>query len=187
MRYRDPRPERYIVQHLATILEPDEVPLTAEAPTLVPAGTPSDPRSVFFHPGGGTGRKRWPIANYAPLIDALRAAFPAARPVLVVGEAEEDIAPSLRPLFAETLESPPLSGLPALLADRPYLGMDSGITHLAAASGARVLALFGPTDPAVWAQRRQNYEVFLTKDLAALDTRQVFARMSSLIRHEATY
>ena len=34
-----------------------------------------------------------------------------------------------------------------------YIGNDSGITHLAAAVGTPVLALFGPTDPEVWAPR----------------------------------
>ncbi len=32
-----------------------------------------------------------------------------------------------------------------------FLGNDSGASHLAAASGAPTLALFGPTDPALWA------------------------------------
>jgi ADP-heptose:LPS heptosyltransferase len=31
-----------------------------------------------------------------------------------------------------------------------YVGNDSGVTHLAAAWGAPTVALFGPTDPAVW-------------------------------------
>ena len=36
---------------------------------------------------------------------------------------------------------------------RVYIGNDSGITHLAAAVGTPVVAIFGPTDPAVWAYR----------------------------------
>ena len=32
-----------------------------------------------------------------------------------------------------------------------YVGNDSGASHLAAAAGAPTLALFGPSDPAVWA------------------------------------
>jgi ADP-heptose:LPS heptosyltransferase len=32
-----------------------------------------------------------------------------------------------------------------------YVGNDSGVTHLAAAWGAPTLALFGPTDPRLWA------------------------------------
>ena len=42
---------------------------------------------------------------------------------------------------------------------RLYIGNDSGITHLAAAVGTPVLALFGPTDPEVWAPRGQHVRV----------------------------
>lgn len=42
---------------------------------------------------------------------------------------------------------------------RLYIGNDSGITHLAAAVGTPVLALFGPTDPAVWAPRGPHVRV----------------------------
>ena len=42
---------------------------------------------------------------------------------------------------------------------RLYVGNDSGITHLAAAVGTPVLALFGPSDPAVWAPRGPNVRV----------------------------
>jgi ADP-heptose:LPS heptosyltransferase len=40
---------------------------------------------------------------------------------------------------------------PLLAQSGSFVGNDSGVTHLAAASGARTLALFGPTDPAQWA------------------------------------
>jgi hypothetical protein len=69
--------------------------------------------------------------------------------VLVTGDAEE------RPSFSGPLEEgglppgwtwlrrPALSGLAALLAEASfYLGNDSGVTHLAAACGTKVLALF---------------------------------------------
>jgi ADP-heptose:LPS heptosyltransferase len=41
-----------------------------------------------------------------------------------------------------------------------YIGNDSGITHLAAAVGTPVLALFGPaSDPAVWVPRGEHVRV----------------------------
>jgi len=46
-----------------------------------------------------------------------------------------------------------------LAGARLYIGNDSGVTHLAAAVGIPVLALFGPTDPAVWAPRGANVRV----------------------------
>jgi hypothetical protein len=41
-----------------------------------------------------------------------------------------------------------------------YLGNDSGITHLAAATGVRTLAIFGPSDPRHWAPRGPRVTVF---------------------------
>lgn len=38
-----------------------------------------------------------------------------------------------------------------------YIGPDTGITHLAAATGTNVIALFGPTDPKIWAPWPANY------------------------------
>jgi heptosyltransferase-3 len=42
-----------------------------------------------------------------------------------------------------------------------FLGHDSGITHLAAASrrDLPIVALFGPTDPAVWAPPRTGVRI----------------------------
>jgi hypothetical protein len=46
----------------------------------------------------------------------------------------------------------PLSRLAALLVEcSGYVGNDSGVSHLAAALGVPTAAVFGPTDPAVWA------------------------------------
>jgi len=43
------------------------------------------------------------------------------------------------------------AGLAALLAQaRVYVGPDTSVTHLAAASGCPTVALYGPTDPRLW-------------------------------------
>jgi ADP-heptose:LPS heptosyltransferase len=66
---------------------------------------------------------------------------------IVTGEAEAGITARLRdtalPPGWEFLDSPPLAVLAALLESAPvYVGNDSGVTHLAAACGAPVVALF---------------------------------------------
>ena len=46
-----------------------------------------------------------------------------------------------------------------LASARVYIGNDSGITHLAAAAGVPVVAVFGPTDPEIWAPRGERVQV----------------------------
>jgi ADP-heptose:LPS heptosyltransferase len=59
-------------------------------------------------------------------------------------------------LLADTshliLHNYPIAKLTALLSVVSlFIGNDSGISHLAAALGVPTLAIFGPTDPAIWA------------------------------------
>jgi ADP-heptose:LPS heptosyltransferase len=65
-----------------------------------------------------------------------------------------------------------------LASARIYIGNDSGPTHLAAAVGTPVVALFGPSDPAVWAPRGLHVAIAAAP---ALDTITV-ERVASLVR-----
>ena len=113
-------------------------------------------RWLALQVGSGSPRKNWPAAHFATVAEALAAW--GLRPLLVAGPAEEEavaaVAPPLRPLRPALAQDWPLDELAALLAHcAGYVGGDSGITHLAAAVGAPVVAVFGPTDPARWAPR----------------------------------
>jgi ADP-heptose:LPS heptosyltransferase len=75
--------------------------------------------------------------------------------VLIEGPADADAVSCVLSLL-ET--EPPVArdwSLPRLAAVMVeaalFLGNDSGLTHLAAGVGAPTIALFGPTDPIVWA------------------------------------
>ena len=46
-----------------------------------------------------------------------------------------------------------------LAGARVFLGNDSGITHLATAAGCPTVAVFGATDPRVWAPRGTHVTV----------------------------
>ncbi len=104
---------------------------------------------AVIHPFSGSARKNWPLERFQQL---------AAR-----------LGPLMPVRWCAGPEDPPLEGavripdlyeLACWLARaRLYIGNDSGITHLAAAVGTPVLALFGPTDPEVWAPRGPNVRV----------------------------
>ena len=111
-------------------------------------------RPIAVHPGSGGQWKSWPAERFAELAARLRA------PILVIeGPADADACSA----FAETLPKSvlvaratgvSLSQLAGVLAEcRGYIGNDSGVSHLAAALGVPTVAVFGPTDPAVWAPR----------------------------------
>lgn len=113
-------------------------------------------RPILVHPGSGSPSKNWPLDRY---IEIIRRLHRDGRPVaLVLGEADAPLETALLDAFPpETLprlRQLPLPELGALMSEsEAYLGNDSGITHLAAAVGLPVTALFGPSDPSVWAPR----------------------------------
>ena len=139
-------------RHFAGILEPlglrlgddvasDLFPLpedTAAAQAFL-AGLAPGTRLVAIHPGSGGEAKNWPVESWAELGRQLICAKPGLALLLVEGEADADQA---RFLIEAWKDLPylrarwlPLPILAALLREAAlFLGHDSGITHLAAAS-----------------------------------------------------
>jgi heptosyltransferase III len=110
---------------------------------------------VAIHPGSGSATKNWPVAGFLGLARRLLGDA-VAQPVFVVGEADDREAAQLRKeapgvTVIEGLDLPHVAGI--LSNCRAFVGNDSGITHLAAAVGLPVVALFGPSDPARWGPR----------------------------------
>lgn len=102
--------------------------------------------SVVIHPFSGSLRKNWPLASF----EAVARHLPLA--VEWTAGPEETLTQATR--FENLFD------LARWLAGaRVYLGNDSGITHLAAAIGVPVIALFGPTSPDIWAPRGGNVRV----------------------------
>ena len=106
---------------------------------------------VVVSPGGGWTSKCWPAERFGELCGEL---WRRHRIPIVVnegpGEAElaAKVIPGRVPATIVTLK-PALPELCALLAQaRTVVAADTGPLHLAAALGTRVVALFGPTDPA---------------------------------------
>jgi len=138
--------------------------------------------TIAFHPGSGGDQKNWPLQNWIKLGNRVLGDFSSSL-VIVSGEAEEDQIRQLESLwrtprvrFAKHL---PLPDLAAVLKDTIFLGHDSGISHLAAAAGARCILIFGPTDPIVWAPLNENARVIRAPngDLRRLDVDLVRAAL----------
>ena len=104
---------------------------------------------AVIHPFSGSPRKNWPLEKFRAMAAELERTIPVR--------------------WCAGRDDPPLEGA-AHIADlyelacwlaraQLYVGNDSGITHLAAAVGTPVLALFGPTDADVWAPRGPNVRI----------------------------
>ena len=135
---------------------------------------------VAFHPGSGSPKKNWPLPHFIALAERLKEETGLA-PVFTLGEADDAIARDLRTVAPGIPTLPPCSLLELtqfLSACRAYVGNDSGITHLAAATGIPVVALFGPTEPRLWAPRGPNVTVLSARDgMASLSTGEVWEAM----------
>ena len=144
------------------------------------------PRPILaIHPGSGSETKNWPIENWIEFgnvvldSDKFRGSL-----IIVSGEADQGRSNELETIwrndrvhFARNL---PLPVLAALLGHAIFVGHDSGISHLAAAVGAKCILLFGPTNPEVWAPMNENVEVIrgLNGDMREIGCEDVIEAIS---------
>lgn len=107
---------------------------------------------VVVHIGAGGRNKMWPVARWAEVVSRMRGG--GTRIEVIAGEVErERLSDEERLVFARMGGEMPadLEALCERLSRaRVVAGNDSGPAHLAAQLGVRTVALFGPTDPAVW-------------------------------------
>jgi heptosyltransferase III len=116
--------------------------------------------SVVIHPFSGGARKNWPLAHFREL--ALRL------PLSIEWSAGPE------ELLPEAVRFDNLEALASWMSgSRLYIGNDSGVTHLAAAVGIPVIALFGPTSPETWAPRGENVTVIRSQPIEKLPVEMV--------------
>ena len=104
--------------------------------------------STVIHPFSGSSKKNWPLENFRQVASQLPYVQWLAGP-------------------EETLEGATqldnlLDVANLILGAKRYIGNDSGITHLAAFAGAPVIAIFGPSDPRIWAPRGRNVQILVS-------------------------
>jgi len=137
-----------------TLIKPTAAGL-AEARAFLDARQLADKPWLVIHPGSGSAKKNWPLENWLALAESIQREWKIF-PLLLLGPAETGrevmIARSgLDIPVARGLSLTTLAGLLSLAVG--YAGHDSGVTHLAAGLGRPTVAVFGPTNPALWAPR----------------------------------
>lgn len=107
---------------------------------------------IGLNPGGNWGPKRWPKENFAALADRLAIEY-GAKIVLTGSPQDRELAGDIRSLIkCRAVSACGVLSLRQFAALCPrlsvFISADSGPLHIANAAGcARIIALFGPTDP----------------------------------------
>ncbi|MGY1771341.1 glycosyltransferase family 9 protein [Blastococcus sp. SYSU D00813] len=118
---------------------------------------------AVLHPGASAATRRWPVARYAAVGDALAA---DGLTVVLTGTPGETqpaaVAAAMRAPAVDLSGATSLGGLAALLRDAAVLvGNDTGSAHLAAAVGGRSVTVFLPGDPVRWAHRGPRHRALV--------------------------
>jgi len=163
---RPPEGRRIHMTHvLMDALEPLGVDALADPPEIdLPLGAAAEDVSslaldrtpIAIHPGSGGLSKCWPAERFRALIECL--VERGCMPIVTFGPADDAVRRRILPRISDRdvliVENRPLFDMAVLYGRcRAMIGNDSGMTHLAAATGTPVIGLFGPTDPAVWGPR----------------------------------
>jgi heptosyltransferase-2 len=158
---------RPAVEQLARPLAVLGITSIAPVPRLTASLPTQASNRLAIHPGSGSRNKNWPLDHWAELLGELVPTFDEV--LLISGEADTDIAEAVRPLIPATklrlCTNRSLWDLVAELSKaRLFIGHDSGVTHVTAATGVATVALFGPTDPTIWAPNGDNVIVITSPD-----------------------
>lgn len=140
---------------------------------------------IAIHPGSGGRWKCWPAERFAGLAEALcNLGFGI---VAVAGPADDETIARFKTAAgkaltatAEGLSLHHLAGVLTCCAG--FIGNDSGVSHLAAALGVPTLAIYGPTDPAVWGVRGQRVAIVSGAALERISVDAVLEAVSELLR-----
>ena len=180
---------------LARILNLDPPPLPvmwtnaedrARAARLLPEGGPI----IGLGPTANWDGKVWPPERFAALTAKLReSVFPGARVAVFAGPGAKEAALAA-PLLAALPDAIDLTGklsLPeaaaCLARCAVFIGNDSGLMHLAAASRTPTLGLFGPTPASEYAPAGVCAAPVLSEDktMAGLSVDKAFAAVKMLL------
>ncbi len=155
-----------VLQHLklADVLSIPRVYKTSPPRSNLDTNIIPNQKYAILHPHPKWHYKRWPIENW---IATGRYLNQLGLQVMISGSANKEeknyISQIHDQLPDQTIN---LSGKLSLAElstiikhAQIFIGPDTGITHLAAATGIPVIALFGPTNPVKWAPWPYNYHL----------------------------
>ena len=141
---------------------------------------------LAVHPGAGKVENIWPPARWAAVVDAL-SRDRALSLAIIEGPADAEAVRAFQAACrvpGTVIRGRPILDVAALFRRADLvLCNDTGVMHVAAAARARVLAVFGPTDPLRWAPRCEGLEIVRSPGgkLLDLEADEVAARAREVL------
>lgn len=143
-------------------------------------------RLVTIHLGAGKVNNRWPVAQFAALSNLLHQDYGVQ---ILAAWGPQEMALGEQYLQALTftpiiLQNVSLRQFAAVLAQsEAYVCNDTGVMHVGAAVGARLVAIFGPTDPEFWKPKGKQIVALRGKnsDCATVTAEQVLQALLHLV------
>jgi heptosyltransferase III len=158
--------------HLSLLVDPATLSMEERTPRIVVsqkairvsrAFVPANQPFITIHSGSGSPKKNWPFERFLGVADTIRRQGCAI--AWLKGPAEEGWSFPAGDIVAQKQSLPVIAGL--ISRSCLYIGNDSGVTHLAAAVNCPTGALFGPSDPDMWAPRGESVRVIRKKSACA--------------------
>jgi heptosyltransferase-3 len=176
----------YLLQQLAA-MPVIQTSVTQLLASIEAAGLPlvrrKSEKTILVHPGSGARGKCFPISLFAGIVDQLGQNGRKVKIVLGEAELERFTSEQMRQLedSAPIMKPPKYVDLLAQIAQaHAFIGHDTGPTHLAGMIGVPTLALFGPTNPAVWRPIGPRVAVFHRTDMANVQANDIGQALEEL-------
>jgi heptosyltransferase-2 len=141
---------------------------------------------LAVHPGAGKAENIWPPERWAAVVDQL-ARGRAVSMAVIEGPADAASVQAFQTacgVAGTVIRGRPILDVAALMRRADLvLCNDTGVMHVAAAARARVLAVFGPTDPSRWAPRCKGLEIVRSPGgrLLSLEAGEVAERAARIL------
>lgn len=144
---------------------------------------------IAFHPGAGKTANIYPTENFIQLIKKLYHKF-NNHILLTSGWTDETILKKLTSALEQdairykVVHNLPIKKLGAVLSMIDlYITNDTGAMHIAGFSGAKLISLFGPTDPNEWAPLNENsfYIKSTTNKIEDIDVEDIFTLAQKIL------
>jgi len=161
------KPSKQVCANSKKYLKPLKSDISAGHNMLDSLGFKKKDRPAIIHPGSGGEKKYWHIDNFYLLAEEL--IEQGEKVFFLIGPAEQErfsrkIIDRLSLLAPVVTENSLSRTFQLISCAGCFIGNDSGISHISAASGIPTIVCFGPTNPSVYSPLGPKVQAFSFED-----------------------